>query len=183
MKNKLKITVSTRAWARRLMAAYAVAISAWNGATDKPSANKALTQQLFLVYHPECGAIDFSDIQSEDTLLINTESNLYSFRITQDKILRGKLSKSNNDEATEAIFVGSMICEQRQFKMLRSKLKIQAQAIFLVLHDDQFIELVTLPIVGISLLTTVAPERVKRAGELIAGLSLANRLACDNRPA
>ncbi len=147
------------------------------------STAQASTQELFLVYHPECGAIDFSDLQASDKLLINTESNLYSFRITNDKVLRGQLSKSNNEKATDAILVGALIREQHHLTTLRSKLKIQAHAIFLVFHNDQLIELVTPPVVGISLLTTVAPERVKRAGELIAGLSLANRLACDNRAA
>lgn len=126
------------------------------------------TRQLFMVYHPEYGVVDFNDIQSDDTLLINTESNLYSFRVTNDKVLRGKLSKSNNDEGTDAILVGSLICERHQLTTLRSELKVQAHAIFLVLHHDHFVELATPPIVGLSLLMK-ARESVERVSELRNG--------------
>ena len=124
----------------------------------QPSTQYRSTQQLFMVYHPECGAVNFHDIQADDTLLINTESNLYSFRVTNDKVLRGRLSKSNNDEASDAILVGSLICESQRLRTLRSELKIQAHAIFLILDHNQFIELATPPIVGLSLLMTPQSE-------------------------
>jgi hypothetical protein len=130
--------------------------------TFHPSTQYRSTQQLFMVYHPECGAVNFHDIQSDDTLLINTESNLYSFRVTNDKVLRGRLSKGNNDESADAILVGSLVCEPRRLRTLRSELKIQAHAVFLILDHNQFIELATPPIVGLSLLMTRQSESFER---------------------
>lgn len=127
-----------------------------------PSTQYRSTQQLFMVYHPECGGVNFHDIQADDTLLINTESNLYSFRITNDKVLRGKLSKSNHDESADAILVGSLICEPQRLRTLRSELKIQAHAVFLILDHNQFIELATPPIIGLSLLMTPQSESFER---------------------
>ena len=111
-----------------------------------------LTQQVLMIYHPECETVDLNDIQSNDTLLINTKNNLYSFRVINIKVMLGELSKSNDGEALEAVLIGAWVKGQHQAAAHRSILQINAQAIFLVMQNNRFIELSTSPVVGISLL-------------------------------
>ncbi len=115
------------------------------------------SQHLVMIYHPEYGTIDLNDLQLNDTLVINTHNNLYSFRITNREFLRGKLSKSHAEQGIEAVLVGALIPEPHRPKMLRAKLQLHAHALFLVLHNDQFVELATSPVVGISLVTASVP--------------------------
>jgi hypothetical protein len=111
-----------------------------------------LTQRVLMIYQPECETVDLNTIQSHDTLLINTKNNLYSFRVINNKVMLGELSKSNTGEAIEAVLIGALVKGQDQTAALRSKLQINAQAIFLVLQNNRFIELSTSTVVGISLL-------------------------------
>jgi hypothetical protein len=117
-----------------------------------------LSEQMMVFSHPAAEIIDLSLIQNNDRLIINTRNTHYSFRIINNQILLGELSKTNHGEAIEAVLIGAFINQSKQITTMRSKLKIQAQALFLVLQNNRFIELVTSEVVGISLFTNATPK-------------------------
>ncbi len=116
-----------------------------------------LNEQVLMIHQPEDGDVDLSALAVNDILLINTRNSLYSFRIINAKVLLGELSKTMNGETLEAVLVGTLVKGQ-PVTTLRSTLQFQAQAIFLVLQDNRFNELITSPIVGLSRLTMPAKQ-------------------------
>jgi hypothetical protein len=95
-------------------------------------------------------AIDFKDLQMNDIVLIGTQNTCYSFVMTSERGMRGKLSGDTaNHYFPEAVLICSLIKEGERIQMSMSRLEPYAQALFFVKQGEQLLEVLTSPITSL----------------------------------
>lgn len=114
------------------------------------TASKILHHQLTCAHSQQMVAIDFKDLRANDILLIGTQNTCYSFVLTSERGLRGKLSgDTSNNFFPEAVLIGSLVKEGERVKLLMSRLEPQAHALFFVKQGEQLLEVLTSSIVSL----------------------------------
>lgn len=93
----------------------------------------------------ECG-----NLRDNDLIVIRTQNNLYKFLITDAKTLRGRLvSEWRKADFPDVTLVGALISVGAQQHTLTGKLQTAAQALFLVQHGKELLQLTTSPIIAL----------------------------------
>jgi hypothetical protein len=94
--------------------------------------------------------LDCGNLHNNDLIVMRTQNNLYKFLITDARSMRGRLTgewrKSNFQEAT---LIGALIFISGQAHTLNARLQTAAQALFLVQHDKDLLQLTTSPIIAL----------------------------------
>lgn len=94
--------------------------------------------------------LDCGNLRNNDLIVIRTQNNLYRFLVTDAKELRGRLvSEWRKASFPEATLVGALICAGEQLHTLHGKLQTTAQALFLVQHGNEVLQLTTSPIIAL----------------------------------
>jgi len=94
--------------------------------------------------------LDCGNLHNNDLIVIRTQNNLYRFLITDARTLRGRLvgewRKSSYPDVT---LVGALIYVSGQAHTLNARLQTKAQALFLVQHGKELLQLTTSPIIAL----------------------------------
>jgi hypothetical protein len=94
--------------------------------------------------------LDCGNLHNNDLIVIRTQNNLYRFLITDARTLRGRLigewRKSSYPDVT---LVGALIYVSGQAHTLNARLQTSAQALFLVQHGKELLQLTTSPIIAL----------------------------------
>jgi hypothetical protein len=102
----------------------------------------ALSQRVMIL---DCG-----NLHNNDLIVIRTQNNLYRFLINDARTLRGRLTgewrKSSYPDVT---LVGALIFVNGQAHTLNARLQTAAQALFLVQHGKELLQLTTSPIIAL----------------------------------
>jgi hypothetical protein len=94
--------------------------------------------------------LDCVNLRNHDLIVIRTKNNLYKFLVTDAKELRGRLiSEWRKVSYPEVTLVGALICKGEQRYTLNGKLQTAAQALFLVQHGKEVLQLTTSPIIAL----------------------------------
>jgi hypothetical protein len=84
--------------------------------------------------------IDFKELSANDIILIGTLNTCYSFVITSESGMQGRLSgDSPNDFFPEAVLIGSLVNDGEQVRLLRSRLEPCSQALFYLKQGEQLL--------------------------------------------
>ena len=117
-----------------------------NTATNKSIAS----HQKALLHSQRTMAIDFKDLRLNDIILIGTRNTCYSFVITSERGMRGRLSgDSQNNFFPEAVLIGSLVKEGERVHMLMSRLEPLSHAMFFVRQGERLLEVLTSPITSL----------------------------------
>jgi hypothetical protein len=100
-------------------------------------------QKVFL-HSQRVEAIDFNDLRANDIIIIGTQNTCYSFVITCEAGMYGKLqSDSQNNFFTDAVLFGSVAREGEDDQPLMPRLEAQSHALFLVQQGDKVMKVIT----------------------------------------
>jgi hypothetical protein len=120
------------------------------------SATSIITHpKVFLPLQPVV-AIDFKDLRAKDIVLIRTQNTCYSFVITSEIGMHGRLSSdSQNEFFPEAVLFGSLVKEEEEQRFI-SRLEPQSHAMFLVQQGNQLVKVITSLITGLCCVRPIA---------------------------
>lgn len=112
--------------------------------------SKSVNHQQALLHSQRVVAINFKHLRMNDIILISTQNTCYSFVITSERGMRGRLSgDSPNDFFPEAVLIGSMVKDGERVHLLMSRLEAQSRGLFFVRQGDRLLEVLTSPITSL----------------------------------
>ena len=108
------------------------------------------SHQQALLQSQRVVAIEFKDLRLHDIILIGTRNTSYSFVITSERGMRGRLAgDSQNNYFPEAVLIGSLVRDGERVQLMMSRLESQAHAMFFVRQGDRLLEVLTSPITSL----------------------------------
>jgi hypothetical protein len=94
--------------------------------------------------------LDCSNLRNNDLIVIRTQNNLYKFLVTDAQELRGRLiGEWRKASFPDVTLIGALISVGEQLHTLHGKLQTAAQALFLVQHGRELLQLTTSPIIAL----------------------------------